>query len=162
MTPHIRFGWSVGRSVCHNFLKRVREVSLLCSYRSTCFKMDKIFWLWRELSWLERFGDFQRDTSPIPLTHTGFPKKDARFQNWEIFLRYSAMICKVKSSNYGDFKYLSNRASFMGNPVLEFYLEAKRNIQVRLNVCYQPLHSKEHFLRCGEPLYSTFSLNTLP
>ena len=29
-------GWIVGGSVCHNFLEG-REVSLLCSYRSTCF-----------------------------------------------------------------------------------------------------------------------------
>ena len=41
MTPHVRLlvGWlvgrSVGRSVCHNFLKG-REVTLPCSYRSTC------------------------------------------------------------------------------------------------------------------------------
>ena len=30
------FGWLVGWSVCHNFLKR-REATLQCSYRNTCY-----------------------------------------------------------------------------------------------------------------------------
>ena len=33
-------GWLVGQSVCHNFPKG-REVSLLCSYRSTCLTFER-------------------------------------------------------------------------------------------------------------------------
>ena len=32
-------GWLVGRSVGHDFLKG-REISLPCSYKSTCFKLS--------------------------------------------------------------------------------------------------------------------------
>ena len=33
-------GWLVGQSVCHNFLKG-QEVSLPCSYRSTCLIQNR-------------------------------------------------------------------------------------------------------------------------
>ena len=46
----------------------------------------------------------------------GFPIKDARLKKWKIFLIYSVMIVKEKIENI-DFKYFSNRASFMVNPV---------------------------------------------
>ena len=36
MTPHPFVSWSVGRSVCHNFLKG-QEVTLPCSNRRTFF-----------------------------------------------------------------------------------------------------------------------------
>ena len=51
---------------------------------------------------------------------TGFPKKDARFSKLKNNLLSDDKICKIKKNIY--LKYLSNQASFMGNPVVNFCL----------------------------------------
>ena len=47
-------GWSVSRSVFHNFLKG-REVLLPCSFRSTCNEVQ-----WGRISWNYRRANFKR------------------------------------------------------------------------------------------------------
>ena len=50
ITIGLSYYWSVGWPVCHNFLKG-REVSLPCSYRSTCLFVYLYFLLWLLWDW---------------------------------------------------------------------------------------------------------------
>ena len=52
--------------------------------------------MWDETDGVAAFVDKIEICGEKILTQRGFPKKDARFQHWTIFLVYSAKIGKVK------------------------------------------------------------------
>ena len=55
------------------------------------------------------------------LTHRGFPKKDARFLKIQIITNLLSNDNEGKIMKNIEFWYLSNRASFMGNPVPYYF-----------------------------------------
>ena len=110
--PACRVGWPVCHNFCHNFKKKGREVSLSCSYRSTCFITSRNYcWIKTLLDCFfvssERLCLDKRTKCYVHMLNSGF--KDLKFRYYTRTQYYKYIQHYIHFNNIQISNFISNQ-----------------------------------------------------